>query len=36
MAIAAVIAIFGILELKEYFKPSKSGSLLEISPKYSV
>lgn len=36
LAIAAVIAIFGILELKEYFKPSKNGSLLEISPKYSA
>ncbi len=36
MAIAAIIGIFGLLEIKEFFHPSKEGSLVEISPKYSA
>ncbi len=36
LAIAAIIAIFGLLEVKEFFKPSKNGSIIEISPKYSA
>jgi cytochrome c biogenesis protein CcdA len=36
LAIAVIIGVFGLLELKEFFKPSKSGSIVEISPKYSA
>jgi len=35
LAIAAIIGIFGLLELKEFLRPSKEGSIVEISPKYS-
>lgn len=34
LAIAGVIALFGILELKEYFAPGKT-TILEIPPRYS-
>ena len=36
MIIAAIIGIFGLLEIKEFLKPSTWWSLVEISPKYSV
>lgn len=35
LAIAAVVAFFGILELKEYFAPGAT-SLVEIPPRYSL
>jgi hypothetical protein len=34
--IAVIIGVFGLLELKEFFKPSKNGSIVESSPKYSA
>lgn len=36
LALAAIIGIFGFFELKEFLRPSESGSIVEISPKYST
>lgn len=35
LALAAIIGIFGFFELKEFLKPSESGSIVEIAPRYS-
>ncbi len=35
LALAAIIGIFWFFELKEFLKPSESGSIVEIAPKYS-
>jgi len=35
LAFAAIIGIFGLLEIKEYFRPGET-SILEIPPRYSI